>query len=229
MSAPREAYTIQPVCRAGTGRLVKIQPEERLATSSELNPAPGGVTCHREARGMGCWAATSACACSHADRQVKGLSPEITIVSVADGVHESGRQYSHSHYWRGCASPTGSETVARYQKDNMGTRETHNVPVRVWDTKPIDGKASQMAFWESDQLIVVMKQGNTRGAKGLAGRPWNGDTSSRFRTGYRKLTKPISVTHLSDGEEVFLKSRMRENCKYGSVRGFIVDSERRWL
>ena len=156
------------------------------------------------------------------------MNPEITIVSEADVVHPCGRQNSHNRYWRGCASPTGSETVARYQVDSVGTREARNAPIRAWVTKPIDGKASQMALWESDQPIVVMRQGNACGAKGLAGRPWSGDTSSRLRAGYRKSTKPISMTHLSDGEEVFLKSRMRENCKSGSVRGFMVDSERRW-
>jgi hypothetical protein len=45
-------------------QLVKIQPEERLAASSELNLAPSLVTGCGEARGMGYWAAT----------QVKGFS-----------------------------------------------------------------------------------------------------------------------------------------------------------
>lgn len=49
-----------------TIRLVKIQPEERLATTSELNLASSLVTDCEEARGMGYWAAT----------QVKGLSPK---------------------------------------------------------------------------------------------------------------------------------------------------------
>ena len=211
MSAPSKIYSLQ---------LVKIQSGGRLATVPELNPAPGGVTCHREARGMGYWATT----------QVKGLSPEITIVSEVDAVHASRRQYSHNRYWRGYASPTGSETVARYQKENIGTRETQCTPAKVCNDKPINGKELQMVHWESDQLIVVGKQGNACGAKGLAGRPCNWDTSSRHRTGIRKLTKPISVTHSSEGEEVFLKSRVRENCTHGSVRGFIVDSkQRRWL
>ncbi|KAF5435459.1 hypothetical protein C5S36_03070, partial [Candidatus Methanophagaceae archaeon] len=39
-------------------QLVKIQPEERLAASSELNPASCLVTGCGEARGMGYWAAT---------------------------------------------------------------------------------------------------------------------------------------------------------------------------
>ncbi|MCX6840776.1 MAG: hypothetical protein NTX53_00535, partial [candidate division WOR-3 bacterium] len=62
--------------------------------------------------------------------------------------------------------------MARYQTDESGTRETHDVPARVWANKPsINGKEAQMASWESDQLIVVMKQGNACGAKGLAGEP----------------------------------------------------------
>lgn len=82
-----------------------------------------------------------------------------------------------------------------------------------------------MVLWGSDQLIVVMKRGNACGAKGLAGKPQDsGGTSSALRGGYRKSTKPKSVTCLLDGEEVFLTSRMREICKSGSVRGFIVDS-----
>jgi len=149
MSAPSEACALQ---------LVEIQPEERPATTSELNLAPGGVTCHREARGMGYWAAT----------QVKGLSPEITIISVADVVHLCGRQHSHNRYWQGYESPTGSKTVARYQMDSAGTWETRNSPIWVWATKPTEGKVSQMLLWESDQLIVAMKQGNSCGAKGLA-------------------------------------------------------------
>jgi len=68
MSAPSKARNIQ---------LVKIQSEERLAATSELNSAPGLVTNRREARGMGYWAAT----------QVKGLSLEIDIVSVVDTFH----------------------------------------------------------------------------------------------------------------------------------------------
>lgn len=42
MSAPNKAYAVQ---------LVRIQPEERLAITSERNLAPGAVTCHREAKG----------------------------------------------------------------------------------------------------------------------------------------------------------------------------------
>jgi transposase len=56
--------------------MVKIQPEERLASTSELNLASSLVTGCSEAKGMGYWAAT----------QVKGLSPEIVVVSEVDVV-----------------------------------------------------------------------------------------------------------------------------------------------
>lgn len=107
MSAPRKVHAIQ---------LVKIQPEERIAPASELNLAPSSVTNCREAKGMGCWAAT----------QVKGLSSEIIIVSVVDTVHIVEDRILITAK-RGYASPTESETVARYQKDSMGTRETHGI------------------------------------------------------------------------------------------------------
>lgn len=55
---------------------VKIQPEERLASTSELTLASSLVTGCSEAKGLGYWAAT----------QVKGLSPEIIIVSEVDVV-----------------------------------------------------------------------------------------------------------------------------------------------
>jgi len=106
---------------------------------------------------MGYWAAT----------QVKGLIPEMPVVSEADAVHLSGRQYSHNRKWRGYANPTESETMARYQRESVETREAHNIPLWLWVFKPLEGK------------------------------------------------------------EVFLKSRMRENCKSGFVRGFIVDSKQR--
>jgi hypothetical protein len=86
-----------------------------------------------------------------------------------------------------------------------------------------------MASWESDQPVVVMKQGNACGAKGLAGEPWSRDTFSGLRTGPRKPTKLDSMAYLTEGEEVVLKSRTREICESGSVSGLIMDSERSWL
>jgi len=84
-----------------------------------------------------------------------------------------------------------------------------------------------MASWESDQLVVVMKQGNACGAKGLAGRPRSRDTSSGHGTGAKKKTKLDSMTYSTEGEEVVLKSRMQEICKSGSVRGLVADSPKR--
>jgi hypothetical protein len=123
MSAPSEAYIIQ---------LVQIQSEERLATTSELNSATDGVICHREARGMG----------YRATPQGKGLSPEIPLISEvaipyycgmmkADAVHLAVGS-SLITVMRGYETPTGSETVARYQKDSIGTWESRNVPEKVW-------------------------------------------------------------------------------------------------
>ena len=119
--------------------------------------------------------------------------------------------------------------MARYQTDESGTRETHDVPARVWANRPpVNGKEAQMTSWESDQLVVVEKQGNPCGAKGLAGEPRSRDTSSGLRTGQRKTAKLDSMTYSTEGEEVILKSRMREICKSGSVRGLTTDSEMSW-
>ena len=68
MSVPRKACNI---------KLVKIQSGERLAITPEQTFAPGKVTCLREAKGEECGAVT----------QVKGWSPEITIVSEVRTVH----------------------------------------------------------------------------------------------------------------------------------------------
>ena len=152
MSAPSKARTIQ---------LVKVQPEERLATTSELNLAPSLVTGCCEAKGMGYWAAT----------QVKGLSSEITIVSVADAFHSAEGSILITIIRQGDENPTESKTVARYQRDSVGTREAQGVlHYGVCNSKPIDGELLQMALWESDQPIVPMKQGNACGGKGVGRR-----------------------------------------------------------
>src|SRR3990167_2969740 len=126
MSAPSKANAFQ---------LVEIQSGERLATTPEPNFAPSLVTGYREAKGRGYRATT----------KVKGLSPEITNMSVADVVHWCGKQYSHIRYWRGYENPTGSEAVAQYQRESMGTREAQCIPIlRVCDDKPINGEESQI-------------------------------------------------------------------------------------
>lgn len=92
--------------------------------------------------------------------QVKVLSPEITIVSEVDAVCRV-EDSSLTGDKRGSENPTGSEAVARYQRDKLGTRETRNVPgERVWAAKPIDGKVVQLTLWESDQCIVPKKPRN---------------------------------------------------------------------
>jgi len=64
--------------------------------------------------------------------------------------------------WQGDASPAGSETVARYQTDIMGTRETQSVLLTgVCAIKPINGKIVQTTLWESVQrsyLLVLWVQ-----------------------------------------------------------------------
>jgi hypothetical protein len=114
----------------------------------------------------------------------------------------------------------GLKTVARYQKDRLGTRESHSAPSRVWIAKSKKDKAVQMALWQSDKPIVAMKSGNGDGAKGLTEMRWDlRDTSSRLRTGDKTLTK-IKSSDLQDGlQGVSLKSRVKENFTHGSVRG----------
>jgi hypothetical protein len=50
----------------------------------------------------------------------------------------------------------------------MGTREAQGVlHWEVCDVKPVNGEALQMTLWELDQFIVLLKQGNACGGKGL--------------------------------------------------------------
>ena len=205
MSVPSKIHTIQ---------LVKIQPEERLAATSELNLASCLVTGSGEARGMGYWAAT----------QVKGYSHEIFVVPEADVIHltegstlitdspnlRSWNIAGSSGTWQGDASPAGSETVARYQMDIMGTRDTQSVlPLGVCPIKPIDGKIVQTTLWESDQFIVPVMRGNARGGKELAGARWNSrDTPSIPRDGRGVSTKLLSIT---------LRAREDPACKFTSL------------
>ena len=49
--------------------------------------------------------------------------------------------------WQGDVNPTGSKTVAWYQKETIGTRETqYAFPSGVCNIQPINGKIKQMAF-----------------------------------------------------------------------------------
>ena len=214
MSAPREACNI---------KLVEIQHGERLAIAPEPTFAPDRVTCLREAKGRGYRATT----------QVKELSPEITYSVGGRYCSYSRRQNSYSRKWRGSKSPTGSETVALYQKDIAGTWENRYIPNRVCDNKPVNGKDAQTIYRWSDKPIVARKFRNGNGAKGLTGRPLEREATARLRAGEQLPTEPNPETSSMTGD-VFLKSRVRENCKHGSVRGLIASLDennfiRRWL
>ena len=108
------------------------------------------------------------------------MSPEILMILEADVVcvTEGSIHITVSLIFgtlRGGVSPAGSQTVAWYQMEIMGTREaqyTLLIPHKgkgVCAIKPMNGKIPQMAYWESDQLIVPRKQGNSCGGKGLTG------------------------------------------------------------
>ncbi|MFZ2070388.1 MAG: hypothetical protein WAV32_02040 [Halobacteriota archaeon] len=220
MSVPSKVHNSQ---------LVQIQPEERLAATSELNLASSLVTGCGEARGTGYWAAT----------QVKGLSTEIFVVPEADVVHltEGSILITDSPYgtWQGDANPAVSETAAKrfdqtFLKFDMGTRETQSV-LRwgVCPITPINGKIVQMTLWESDQFIVPVMRGNARGGKGLAVEPLGQGHIHRTKRRVKDGNKTGLITYPLKGGEVLLKSRMRENLKSGSVRGLIATSGRRWL
>src|SRR5450756_2207042 len=112
---------------------------------------------------------------------VKVISPEIPMILEADVLRVTeGSNHSteikHLRSWniaescerQGDVSPTGSKTAAWYQMETIGTRETQNALSKgVCDIKPINGKILQTAFRESDQFVVLLKQGNSCGGKGL--------------------------------------------------------------
>lgn len=147
-----------------------------------------------------------------AGMQMKGLSLVSPVVSGADGLHlpESSILTAVK---RGCKSPTGSETPARYQKDRLGTRESHNVFARGYGEyglfKSGNGEVIQMTLWQSDKSIVALKQSNVCGAKGLTGmRRGDRDTTSALRGGYRLSTKLSSLT---------LRARENPKCRFTSL------------
>jgi len=131
---------------------------------------------------------------------------------------------------RGGASPAGSKTVAWYQMVTMGTREAQYALLvlltgaGVCGIKPINGKTPQTAYWESDQLILLMKQGNSCGGKGLTVEPLGQGHILRTQMRGKDDNKTVLTTYPETGGEVLLKSRMREIFKSGSVRGLIVTS-----
>ena len=118
-----------------------------------------------------------------ATTEVKVISPEISqfleadvLVATEGSIHitissnlRSWNIAVSSGTWQGDVSPTGSKAVAWYQMETIGTREAQCalLIIGVCAIKPINGKIPQMAYWESDQRIVLMKQGNACGGKGL--------------------------------------------------------------
>lgn len=152
--------------------------------------------------------------------QVKVLSSEITSVSAADAVHNAEGKSLMTEK-RGNENTTESKSVTRYQRDNLGTRETQNVLHSrngecIGKTiKPINGEAIQMTFWESDQPIVSMKSRNGDEEKGLAIMRLGGrDTSATLSGGLRMSTKLSSITQ-----------RARENPKerFTSLKHYITE------
>ena len=103
-----------------------------------------------------------------------------------------------------------SETVARYHRDNLGTREAPCALLTgVCGIKPINGKIVQTALGESDQLIVPKKQGNAGGGKGLAGARWTGGEPPPIpRDGPGVSTKLRSITQ---------RAREDPTCKFTSL------------
>ena len=114
--------------------------------------------------------------------EVKVISPEILLILEADVIcvtegSNHTTDIKHLQSWniaessatrRGVVSPTGSKTAAWYQTVTMGTRETqYALPKGVCDIKPMNGKILQIASGESDQFVVLLKQGNACGGKGL--------------------------------------------------------------
>ena len=129
-----------------------------------------------------------------ATTQVKGLSPVIPVIPVADAVHKAAGNTLLT-VRQGGARLAGSETVARYQTDKPGTRETHDVLDRVWAAKPQKDKAVQTALWESDRPIVALRPVNAGGAKGSTGMQRDlRDRTAGLRTGAQFSTKLKSLT-----------------------------------
>ena len=168
------------------------------------------------------------------------MSPEISIILEADVLRETEgsihttvspnlRSWNTDggfRTWQGDMSPAGSKTAAWYQTDSMGTREAQYALPRagVCAIKPINGKIPQTAYWESDQLIVPLKQGNSCGGKGLTVEPLGRGHIFRTQIRVKDDNKTVPTTYLETDGEVLLKSRMREIFKSGSVRGRIVTS-----
>ena len=98
--------------------------------------------------------------------------------------------------WQGDVSPAGSKTVACYQTETMGTWEAQGVlHWEVCDVKPMNGKTLQMTPWESDQFIVLMKQGNACGGKGLTVEPLRQGHIFRTQIRVKDDNKTVLITY----------------------------------
>jgi hypothetical protein len=126
------------------------------------------------------------------------------------------------------------EPVARYQKDNVGTRESQGtlLHIRVCGAKPTSGEGLQMVLREADQPIIPEKQGNAYGGKELTGESLEQGHIVHTQRWVKNVNKTVFITYYND-KEIPLKSRMRGNLTSGSVSGLIVgpdeDFRRRWL
>lgn len=130
----------------------------------------------------------------------EGIEPERTNVPKSEAVHLAEDRTLSPERRRGEKGLAGSEAVARQQRDKAGNLGApgYSPDLRVCSSKPIDSKQLQRIHWESDQLIVVRKEGNSCGAKGLAVMFWDGrGTSSTLRGGKRKSTRLSSLSVLA--------------------------------
>ena len=142
---------------------------------------------------------------------------------------------------RGDVSPAGSKTVAWCQRlcyaslriikwRLLRSRDAYYAllvlltEAGVCAIKPIDGKLSQTAYWESNQFVVPWKQGNSCGGKGVTVEPLGQGHIFRTPMRVKDENKTTLITYLETDGEVLLKSRMREIFKSGSVRGLIATS-----
>jgi RNA-directed DNA polymerase len=97
--------------------------------------------------------------------------------------------------------------------DLEGTCEAQSDSLTAEAHKPIDGEVHQLTLWDSDQPIVVRKQSNACGAKGLtAERRDLRDTSARPRAGVQMRTKLESLTQ---------QARKNPQQKFTSVAHFL--------
>ena len=104
--------------------------------------------------------------------------------------------------WQGDVSPTGSQTVAWYQTETMGTREGQCAlltELGVCDVKPMNGETLQTAHWESDQFIVPLKQGNSCVGKGLTVEPLGQGHIFRTQMRVKGGNKTVLTTYPEKG------------------------------